>query len=107
MKTVKEVAELSGVTVRTLHHYDEIGLLRPTERSESGYRLYYRADLERLQEILGWRELGFSLAEIAALIDEPGYDRVSALRRQRELVERESERLAALRVALDAAISAA
>src|SRR3954447_21672572 len=106
MNTVKEVAELSGVTVRTLHHYDEIGLLRPSERSEAGYRLYSRADLERLQEILGWRELGFPLSEIRALVDDPHYDRASALRRQRELVEQERERLASLRAALDAAISA-
>src|SRR4051794_39476470 len=106
MRTVKQVAELSGTTVRTLHHYDEIGLLRPSGRSEAGYRLYSHADLERLQEILGWRELGFALAEIAALIDDPHYDRAGALRRQRELVEGEAERLRALREALDAAIAA-
>src|SRR4051794_3220659 len=106
MKTVKEVAELSGVTVRTLHHYDEIGLLKPSERSEAGYRLYSHADLKRLQEILGWRELGFALTEIRSLVDDPGYDRPSALRRQRELAEAEAERLAALRAALDAAIAA-
>src|SRR5437764_5113455 len=106
MKTVKEVAEVSGVTVRTLHHYDEIGLLRPSDRSEAGYRLYTREDLGRLQEILGWRELGFSLGEIAALVDDPHYDRASALRRQRDLVEQERERLASLRAALDAAIAA-
>jgi MerR family transcriptional regulator, thiopeptide resistance regulator len=106
MRTVKEVAELSGTTVRTLHHYDEIGLLQPGERSEAGYRLYSHADLERLQEILGWRELGFALAEIAALLDDPHYDRAGALRRQRVLVEGEAERLQALRAALDAAIAA-
>ncbi|MEA2493763.1 MAG: MerR family transcriptional regulator, thiopeptide resistance regulator [Thermoleophilaceae bacterium] len=107
MKTVKQVAELSGVTVRTLHHYDEIGLLRPSERSEAGYRLYSRADLDRLQEILGWRELEFPLAEIAALIDDAAYDRAGALRRQRELVEQQRERLASLRAGLDAALAAA
>src|SRR3954447_15011119 len=106
MNTVKEVAEFSGVTVRTLHHYDEIGLLRPSERSEAGYRLYSQADLNRLQEILGWRQLGFGLTEIQALVDEPGYDRAGALRRQRELVEAEAERLGALRAALDSAIAA-
>jgi DNA-binding transcriptional MerR regulator len=106
MKTVKEVAEASGVTVRTLHHYDEIGLLRPRERSEAGYRLYSHADLERLQEILGWRQLGFALAQVQALLDEPGYDRAGALRRQRGLVEAEAERLSSLRAALDVAIAA-
>jgi MerR family transcriptional regulator, thiopeptide resistance regulator len=106
MRTVKEVAELSGTTVRTLHHYDEIGLLRPSERSEAGYRLYSRADLARLQEILGWRELGFSLAEIAGLMDDPHYDRAEALRRQRAMVDEQAERLGALRAALDAAIAA-
>jgi DNA-binding transcriptional MerR regulator len=106
MRTVKEVAELSGTTVRALHHYDEIGLLRPSERSEAGYRLYSHADLERLQEILGWRELGFALTEIAALMDDPHYDRAAALRRQRALVGEQAERLHALRTALDAAIAA-
>lgn len=106
MRTVKEVAELSGTTVRALHHYDEIGLLRPSERSEAGYRLYSRSDLGRLQEILGWRELGFSLAEITALMDDPHYDRAAALRRQRALVDEHAERLAALRVSLDAALAA-
>ena len=106
MKTVKEVSELSGVTVRTLHHYDEIGLLRPSERTEAGYRLYSRAELDRLQEILGWRELGFPLAEIRALVDRPEYDRAQALRRQRALVAEQAERLSALQVALDAALAA-
>src|SRR4051795_1857724 len=106
MNTVKEVAEVSGVTVRTLHHYDEIGVLRPSDRSEAGYRLYSRADLERLQEILGWRELGFSLQEIRALMDDPHYDRAAALQRQRALVDEQSDRLQELRAALDAAIAA-
>src|SRR4051794_17373310 len=97
MRTVKEVAELSGTTVRALHHYDQIGLLRPSDRSESGYRLYSRGDLERLQEILGWRELGFSLSEIRELMDDPHYDRPRALQRQRALVDDQAERLDALR----------
>ena len=86
MKTVGEVAELAGVTVRTLHHYDELGLLSPSERSGAGYRLYSHDDLERLQEILIWRQLGFSLVEIVSLLDDPGHDRLAALERQRELV---------------------
>jgi DNA-binding transcriptional MerR regulator len=106
MKTVGQVSELAGVTVRTLHHYDQVGLLAPSERSDAGYRLYSYADLARLQEILVWRRLGFSLAEIQAMLDDPAYDRLSALRRQRELVERETERLGALTRALDAALAA-
>lgn len=81
---VGEVARLAGVTVRTLHHYDEIGLLRPTGRSAAGYRLYDRADLERLQQILCYRELGFELDKIAAILDDPDTDPVDHLRRQHE-----------------------
>jgi MerR family transcriptional regulator, thiopeptide resistance regulator len=106
MRTVGEVSEMTGVTVRTLHHYDEIGLLAPRGRSQAGYRLYAYADLARLQEILVWRALGFSLSEIQSILDDPAYDRIAALRRQRELVEREAERLGALRHSLDNAIDA-
>ena len=106
MKTVGEVAELAGVTVRTLHHYDELGLLSPSGRSEAGYRLYSYDDLARLREILIWRTLGFPLTEIASLLDEPGHDRLGALERQRELIEREIDRLGALAGAVDAAIAA-
>ena len=94
------------MTVRTLHHYDELGLLAPSERSESGYRLYSYDDLARLQEILIWRQLGFSLAEIKSLLDDPKYDRITALERQRELVEREIDRLGAAAAAVDAAVAA-
>jgi DNA-binding transcriptional MerR regulator len=103
---VGEVAELARVTVRALHHYDELGLLSPSGRSEAGYRLYSYTDLTRLQEILIWRRLGFSLAEIRALLDDPRYDRVGALERQREVIGREIERLGALAGAVDAAIDA-
>jgi MerR family transcriptional regulator, thiopeptide resistance regulator len=94
------------VTVRTLHHYDEIGLLSPGGRSEAGYRLYARADLERLREILVWRALGFSLAEIAELLDDAAHDRIGALRRQRELVQRDLERLGSVAKAIDLALDA-
>jgi MerR family transcriptional regulator, thiopeptide resistance regulator len=107
MNTVGEVSELAGVTVRTLHHYDELRLLSPSERSGAGYRLYSHEDLERLQEILIWRQLGFSLAEIASLLDDPGHDRLAALERQRQLVGRELDRLGALAAAVDAALVAA
>jgi DNA-binding transcriptional MerR regulator len=92
--------------VRTLHHYDEIGLLRPSGRSEAGYRLYAHEDLLRLQEIVVWRQLGFSLPEIRELLDDPGHDRLTALRRQRALVEHQLERLGATACALDAALEA-
>ncbi len=94
--TVGELAELAGVSVRTLHHYDDIGLLRPSGRSATGYRRYGEAELERLQQILFYRELGFPLEEIAALLDEPGTDPVAHLRRQHGLLVARSERLAAM-----------
>ena len=84
--TVGEVAAMAGVSVRTLHHYDETGVLVPSSRSRSGYREYDSGDLDRLQELLIYRRLGFSLREIAALLDEPGHDRRSALLRQRALL---------------------
>lgn len=106
MYTVGELSTLASVSVRTLHHYDEIGLLAPGERSEAGYRLYSYAELERLQEILVWRQLGFALMQIRALLDDPAHDRATALERQRELIGRESERLDAIARALDAALAA-
>ena len=106
MKSVGEVAGLAGVTVRALHHYDERGLLSPSGRSESGYRQYSYDDLARLREILIWRQLGFSLSEIGSLLDDPGHDRLVALERQRELIEREIGRLGGLAAAVDAAIAA-
>ena len=108
MKTVGEVSALAGITVRTLHHYDERGLLSPSGRTESGYRLYSEDDLERLQAILGWRALGFSLDEIGELLDDAGDNRAAlALRTQRELVDTELVRLAGLARALDLVIATA
>jgi DNA-binding transcriptional MerR regulator len=106
MKTVGEVAELAGVTVRTLHHYDELGLLSASERSDAGYRLYSYEDLARLREILTWRALGFSLADIGSVLDDPEHDGLVALERQRALLEREIDRLGTLAAAVDAAIAA-
>jgi DNA-binding transcriptional MerR regulator len=106
MRTVSEVAELTGVTVRTLHHYDAIGLLSPAARSEAGYRLYSYEDLERLREILVWRQLGFALGDVTALLDDPAHDRLTALRRQRALVEADLGRLGSVARLLDDAISA-
>ena len=106
MFTVSEVAGVAGISVRTLHHYDERGLLSPQQRSDAGYRLYSRADLERLQEILFWRELGFALGEITAVIDDPSHDRTSALRRQRGLIVAKAEHLQRMIEAIDGAIAA-
>lgn len=83
--TVKEISKLSGVSVRTLHHYDNIGLLRPS-RSPSGYRQYTQKDLERLQLILFFRELQFPLKDIPIIIDAPDFDRTRALEQQVELL---------------------
>ena len=87
MKTVKQVSQVSGVSVRTLHHYDAIGLLKPTRVTEAGYRLYDDAALERLQSILLFRELQFPLKEIGRILDTPGFDRRAALNDQIHLLE--------------------
>lgn len=77
--SVKEVANLSGVSVRTLHYYDQIGLLKPLGRSESGYRHYGHQELLRLQQILFYKELDFPLKEIVDVLDEPAFDLIKAL----------------------------
>ncbi len=84
--SVGQVADLAGVTVRTLHHYDEIGLLVPGARSHAGHRRYGDDDLDRLQQILFYRELGFPLDEVAALLDDPDADPQEHLRRQHALL---------------------
>jgi DNA-binding transcriptional MerR regulator len=102
--TVSEAAGLAHVSVRTLHHYDEIGLVSPALRSEAGYRLYSRGDLERLQQVLFFRELGFSLDEIREALDDPAFDRTEALLMQRELLTDKVEHLRAMIGTLDKAI---
>lgn len=104
--TVGEIARLAGVTVRTLHHYDEIGLVVPAGRTDAGYRTYGRPELERLQEVLFFRELGFSLDEIRQIVDQPDYRREHALARQRELLEARAEHVFSLIEAVDRAIRA-
>jgi len=91
--TVKAVADLAGISIRALHHYDEIGLLKPAGQSASGYRLYSQQDLERLQQILFFRELGFGLKEIKEIIDSPGFDRRQALLAHRAALEQRRERI--------------
>jgi DNA-binding transcriptional MerR regulator len=102
--TVGQVARLTGVSVRTLHHYDEIGLLQPSMRSEAGYRLYGPADLERLQQVLFFRELSFSLDEILQILSDPELQVASALRMQRHLLVEKAARVSALIAAVDAAL---
>lgn len=86
MKTVKEVSELTGISVRTLHYYDEIGLFKPTEVTEAGYRLYDDKAIERLGQILVFRELDLPLADIKLIMDNPDLDRNSVLAKQREML---------------------
>lgn len=91
--TVKEVSTLTGVSVRTLQFYDEIGLLKPTQLTGAGYRLYDESALEALQRILFFKELEFSLKEIKAIVEDPAFDRTSALVKQRELLRLKRDRL--------------
>ncbi len=104
--TVKSVADMAGVTVRTLHHYDRIGLLRPASVSPSGYRLYSEADLERLQQILFFRELGFGLGEIKTIMDNPGFDRREALVAQKRLLLEKQRRIERLIASIETSIDA-
>lgn len=94
--TVHEVARLTGITARTLHYYDEIGLLKPTEVTETGYRMYDDAALGRLQNILLFRELQFPLKEIKAILDSPGFDPSEAIAQQIRLLELQYKRLGEL-----------
>lgn len=104
--TVGRVAELAGVSVRTLHHYDEIGLVRPSARTAGGYRAYAAGDVERLREVLGYRRLGFGLREIADLVDDPDTDAVAHLRRLRGLLVEQRDRAAAMVTAIDKELEA-
>jgi len=103
--TVSQLATLSGVSVRALHHYDEIGLLKPASVGLNGYRYYGRDQLLRLQQILFHRELGLSLDEIRRAIDAPGYDRAAALRRHRDKLAGEIVRLRDLTKTIDATLA--
>jgi DNA-binding transcriptional MerR regulator len=98
---VGEVAALAGVTVRTLHHYDRIGLLAPSERTAAGYRRYTPADLDRLHQVLVYRELGFPLEEVATLLDDPDADPAAHLRRQHRLLRDRLERTQAMVAAVE------
>ncbi len=99
--TVKQVARVSGVSVRTLHHYDEIGLLKPASVNAKGYRYYGREELLRLQQILFHRELGFSLEEIGRVLDAKGFDRIGALKAHRAKLEAAARRYRRLMRTID------
>ncbi|GAA4930326.1 DNA-binding transcriptional MerR regulator [Nonomuraea thailandensis] len=99
--TVGAVAELAGISVRALHHYDEIGLLEPSERSAAGYRLYSGDDLRRLQHILFYRELGFDLDTIGAILADPARTDADRLREQRTLLTARIERQQAMLASID------
>lgn len=93
MKTIKRVSDLTGVSVRMLHHYDKIGLLTPAKISDSGYRLYDQKNLIELQQILFFKELDFSLEDIKSIIKSPVFDRKKALSKQKELLILKRDRL--------------
>jgi MerR family transcriptional regulator, thiopeptide resistance regulator len=102
--TVGELAKLTGITVRTLHHYDEIGLVQPSDRSRAGYRLYDDGDVLRLQQVLLYRELGLPLDQIAAVLDDPGHSARASLLEHREVLVQKRARIDAMLAALDSAL---
>ena len=93
MRTVKEVASLTGVSVRTLQYYDEIGVFKPTRVTDAGYRLYDDEALNTLQQVLFFRELDFPLKDIRSIMEKPDYDRLEAFKKQKELLRAKRDRL--------------
>ena len=102
---VKEVSKLSGVSARTLHYYDKIGLLKPLNRTEAGYRYYGEKELLRLQQILFYKELDFPLKEIMEVLDEPGFDLIEALESHKSALKARQKRIAHLLVTIDHTIN--
>lgn len=105
MLTVKQVAKVAGVSVRALHHYDEIGLLKPAHVGHNRYRYYGREELLRLQQILIHREMDVPLSEIASILDAPGFDRLATLQQQRDRLEAQAKRYARLVRTIDRTIA--
>jgi DNA-binding transcriptional MerR regulator len=103
--TVKKVAKMSGVSVRTLHFYDEVGLLKPASRAANGYRFYDEAQLLTLQQILFYRELGFELKQIKRLLGRGDFDRIAALESHRKVLTKELSRTRKLIVTIDKTIA--
>lgn len=93
MKSISQVAKLTGVSIRTLQYYDEIGLLKPSKLTTSGYRMYDENALQTLQQILFFKELGFPLKEIKEILEKPDFDRISAFKKQKELLLLKRNRL--------------
>jgi len=102
--TVSQLAEMAGVSVRTLHHYDHVKLLKPSSRTEAGYRLYGPAELLRLQQILFFKELDLPLHEIRQVLDDPAFDPVQALQNHRRLLQGRAARLTRLLRTIDKTI---
>ena len=102
--TVGQLATMAGVSVRTLHHYDQIGLLEPSARTEAGYRLYGEPELLRLQQILFFKELDLPLGEVRQILDDPGFDQVTALEHHRQSLQQRMERLTRLLKTIDKTI---
>jgi DNA-binding transcriptional MerR regulator len=102
--TVGQLAKMAGVSVRTLHHYHQIGLLAPSARTKAGYRLYGEPELLRLQQILFFKELDMPLDEVRQILDDPGFDPVDALEGHRQLLQQRMERLARLLKTIDRTI---
>ena len=101
MMTVKEISELTGISARTLHYYDEIGLFTPTEKSEAGYRLYDDKALETLQQILFFREFDIPLKEIKAIMENPDLDKNQILQMQKKMLVAKKERMERLIASID------
>jgi len=99
--SVLQLAKMAGISVRTLHHYDRIGLLTPGARTAAGYRIYSDDDALRLQQILFFRELGFALGDILRILDSPDFDCVAAMRSHRQLLQERAARLATLLLTID------
>ena len=101
MRTVKEISNITGISVRTLHYYDEIGLFKPTDKSDAGYRLYDDKALEQLQQILFFREFDIPLKEIKAVMENPVLGRNHILRMQRKMLRAKIERMENLVASID------
>lgn len=101
MRTVKEISDITGISVRTLHYYDEIGILKPTSKSEAGYRLYDDEALETLRQILFFREFDIPLKEIKSVMDNPALDRNQILQMQRGMLLAKKERMERLIRSID------
>ena len=101
MRTVKEISNITGISVRTLHYYDEIGLLKPSDKSDAGYRLYDDKALEQLQQILFFREFDIPLKEIKAVMENPALDRNHVLKMQREMLLTKMKRMEHLVASID------